>query len=110
MKPEILNNPTDICQRLRGIYTVPVNDGAGLLDGKDTFTRQFETAPIQHEAANEIEKLRQLISHCWVHSGYPQCGYLQMTTEQKQMYCEIIGAQFTPLSPKFQEPAEDNPS
>ena len=99
-------NATDICQRLRGIYTVPVNDGAGLLDGKDTFTREFVTPPIQHEAANEIEKLRKLVSHCWVHSGYPQCGYLQMTTEQKQLYCAVVGAKFTPLQPEFLDQSE----
>lgn len=52
----------DITYRLRGIYTVPVNDGAGLLNGKDTFTREFKTPPIQHEAAAEIERLRVLVS------------------------------------------------
>lgn len=46
-----------LTDRLRGIYTIPVNDGAGLLDGKDTFTRNFETTPIQHEAADVIEAL-----------------------------------------------------
>jgi hypothetical protein len=47
----------DLVNRLRGIYTVPVNDGAGLLNGKDTFTREFPVAPIQQEAASEIERL-----------------------------------------------------
>jgi hypothetical protein len=48
----------DITDRLRGIYTVPVNDGAGLLDGKDTFTRSFTTPPVQQEAAALIDALR----------------------------------------------------
>jgi hypothetical protein len=39
-----------LTDRLRGIYTVAVNDGAGLLNGEDTFTRQFETPPIQKES------------------------------------------------------------
>lgn len=46
-----------LTDRLRGIYTIPVNDGAGLLNGKDTFTRNFETTPIQHEAADVIDEL-----------------------------------------------------
>ena len=44
-----------LTDRLRGIYTIPVNDGAGLLDGKHTFTRTFPTVPIQVEAAERIE-------------------------------------------------------
>lgn len=46
-----------IVNRLRGIYTLGVNDGAGPLDGKDTFTRKFETPPIHQEAADAIEAL-----------------------------------------------------
>ena len=46
-----------LINRLRGIYTVPVNDGAGLLNGKDTFTQTFDTPPISKEAANAIEWL-----------------------------------------------------
>ena len=48
-----------LVDRLRGVYTVPVNDGAGPLNGSDTFTRRFETPPIQHEAAARIEALEQ---------------------------------------------------
>lgn len=47
----------DLCARLRGTYTIPVNDGAGPLDGRTTFTREFWTPPIQHEAAARIEVL-----------------------------------------------------
>ncbi len=46
-----------LVNRLRGIYDVPVNDGAGLLDGKDTFTRSFAMPPICLQAADEIEAL-----------------------------------------------------
>lgn len=49
----------ELINRLRGIYTIPVNDGAGPLDGKDTFTRKFGgLPPIQGEAADEIERLQ----------------------------------------------------
>jgi hypothetical protein len=52
---------SDIVNRLRGIYTVLVNDGAGPLNGSDTFTRTFPVAPIRKEAADEIERLRAAI-------------------------------------------------
>lgn len=53
---------SDLVNRLRGIYTIPVNDGAGLLDGKDTFTRKFDNLPpIQAEAANELERVYALV-------------------------------------------------
>lgn len=52
----------DLVNRLRGIYTIPVNDGAGPLDGKDTFTRTFDNLPpIMGEAANRIEALEALL-------------------------------------------------
>lgn len=57
----------DLVDRLRGKYTIPVNDGAGLLDGKDTFTQEFAVTPISREAADEIERLRRyrdVMEHC----------------------------------------------
>lgn len=36
------------------------------------------------------EALRDLIVHCWIHSGYPNCGYSQMTAEQKQLYDSVL--------------------
>lgn len=48
----------DLVDRLRGQYHLPVNDGAGPLNGSMTFSREFPTPPIQKEAAAEIEKLR----------------------------------------------------
>jgi len=38
----------------------------------------------------ENEGLRNLIGHCWVHSGYPNCGYMEMTTEEKALYDAVI--------------------
>jgi len=43
--------------RLRGIYTVPVNDGAGLLNGKAEVTHRYATAPISRRAAQRIQDL-----------------------------------------------------
>jgi len=51
-----------LVNRLRGIYTMQVNDGAGLLNGSDTFIRQFDgLPPINEEAANRIEKLEEAL-------------------------------------------------
>ena len=49
----------DIVERLRGKVRVPVNDGAGLLNGLDYFERTFPTSKAAMEAADEIEKLRE---------------------------------------------------
>jgi hypothetical protein len=56
-----MSEPTvsELIERLRGIYTIPVNDGAGLLDGKDTFTRTFDVPPIQLEAADALARLAE---------------------------------------------------
>jgi len=55
----------DLVDRLRGNYHLPVNDGAGPLNGSMTFSRQFETPPIQKEAAAEIENLRAIQKAAW---------------------------------------------
>lgn len=54
---------SDLTNRLRGIYTIPVNDGAGPLDGKTTVTRTFDNLPpIMGEAADRIEALEREIA------------------------------------------------
>lgn len=50
-----------LVDRLRGQYHLPVNDGCGPLNGSMTFSREFETPPIQHEAAAEIERLTGIL-------------------------------------------------
>lgn len=49
---------SDLVARLRGKYAVPINDGGGPIDGKKEYLRVFNTLPICHEAADEIERLR----------------------------------------------------
>lgn len=54
----IEDGPEDIASRLRGVIVIPVNDGAGLLDGKDTFTRDFgDQGLLQNRAADMIDQL-----------------------------------------------------
>lgn len=56
---------TDIVERLRGIYRIPITDGLGPVGGGEEpnnpheFVRKFETPRIQQEAADEIERLRR---------------------------------------------------
>ena len=38
----------------------------------------------------EVRRLRHLVKHCWIHSGYQNCGYNQMTSEQKNLYDGIV--------------------
>jgi hypothetical protein len=51
----------DLIDRLNGKYTIPIQDGAGPLEGKTMFTRTFETSPIQREAAQTLQILLNLV-------------------------------------------------
>lgn len=44
----------------------------------------------QQEKAGDVEALRDLVRHCWIHSGYRNCGYDQMSAEQRALYDAII--------------------
>lgn len=53
----------DIVKRLRGIYRTPITDGLGPAGGEEPqnqreHVRSFPVAPIQQEAADEIDRLR----------------------------------------------------
>ena len=53
---------SDLIERLRGKYVIPINDGAGPLDGSMEFIRQFPTPPIHHEAADALESQAKRIA------------------------------------------------
>lgn len=91
----------DLTNQLRGKYTVPINDGAGPLDGSTEFKREFEVPAIHIEAADMIENLEGLMKHfeATTSSGEAWCFYNAMTTPQKQLYCDIIGSKFDPEQP-----------
>lgn len=38
------------------------------------------------QLTDRLNQLERLIVHCWVHSGYRDCGRSQMTTEQRMLY------------------------
>jgi hypothetical protein len=51
---------SQLVNRLRGVYHIPVRDGAGPLNGSNTFTREFKgLPPIYGDAANMIEALER---------------------------------------------------
>lgn len=37
-----------------------------------------------------VAALERLVMHCWLHSGYADCGYSKMTTSQKALYDGIL--------------------
>lgn len=48
---------------------------------------------VEAEFARKLERenaaLRAVIGHAWLHSAYKNCGYRQMTTEQKALYDSV---------------------
>jgi ssRNA-specific RNase YbeY (16S rRNA maturation enzyme) len=43
-----------------------------------------------YDAAKKIRQLERLVKHCWVHSGFHDCGFDQMDTAQKELYRLIV--------------------
>lgn len=70
--------------------------------GKEKLREHIQTCDKSPLVATLIAA-ESLVVHMWVHSAYKNNGYLQMTTEQKIMYCAAIGAKFDPIEPKFEE-------
>jgi hypothetical protein len=62
-----------------------------LNDMADKLNLPMRYQSILRSTASRIELLRSVVEHCWIHSNYPDCGYTQMTTEQKEMYNWAIG-------------------
>lgn len=58
---DLLKRAEELQLRLNGEYITPIKDGAGLLDGMDTFTRKFDTPPICKEAAALLKELHNKI-------------------------------------------------
>jgi hypothetical protein len=58
--------PNTLIERLRGLIRVPVNDGAGLLNDKDFFERQFPASKIALEAADRIEALEAALHNAFM--------------------------------------------
>ncbi len=58
--------------------------------GWDEFWKDVEKLDFQPPKTKREEELEDLISHMWVHSGYVDCGYRQMTTKQKALYRQVL--------------------
>jgi|LakMenEpi03Aug12_release.lakeMendotaPanAssembly.Ray.scaffolds.fasta_scaffold716450_2 hypothetical protein len=82
-----------LCERLRGEYRIPITDGLGPAGGEEPenareFVRRFETAPIQHEAADtierqaaEIERLRVGVNKVWTLKHIYDCQLTEFDCE-----------------------------
>jgi hypothetical protein len=76
-----------LVDRLRGQYHLPVNDGAGPLNGSMTFSREFPTPPIQKEAADIIEQMLAVLKLC-----EPFCKGHQETPQRAARYQQVVAA------------------
>lgn len=45
---------------------------------------------LRDQLAERTVKLESLVAHCWVHSGYPDCGRKQMDSEMQTLYDAVI--------------------
>lgn len=45
---------------------------------------------IADNPTDEVLHLKRIIKHCWVHSGYINCGRAQMGSELGQMFDKIV--------------------
>lgn len=92
----------DIVEQLRGKVRVPVNDGAGLLDGKDFFERTFPTSKAAMEAADEIDRLRAELASARkaLEEISALEGFGRDTRKAKQIARAALNEQTTPEQPK----------
>lgn len=37
-----------------------------------------------------VDKLKSLVLHCWVHSGYQDCGSRQMDSNMRALYRQVL--------------------
>lgn len=67
-------------------------DVADLLDSRDAAVVALVKSSAREGAAlDEAGRLRDLVEHCYVHSGYQDCGYEQMDTPLKALYDRVVG-------------------
>lgn len=93
-----------LVNRLRGIYTVPVTDGAGLLNGSDTFTKRFDNLPpIQGEAACAIEVLMETLAAITLKLQHAN-GDNKATLECIQLGYHVLDGAPEPAGHNMQEP------
>jgi hypothetical protein len=72
----------------RGVHTPGVATPGVAMPGVATPGDEFER---ERRLDSENARLRELVQHCAVHSGYGNCGYDQMDAEQKSLYNAIAG-------------------
>lgn len=61
----------------------------------DAFGLQEEVARLTAENA----RLRELVHHCWIHSGYKDCGSNHMARDMRSLFEETIADAAAALTP-----------
>lgn len=107
-----------IQDRLRGIYRVPITDGLGSVgsgeepDNPHEFVRHFKTAPIQHEAADLLDKYEDMLDRVanFITNADPnfielshvkvQNEYLYLKKAIKQLSIDLYPKVFTESDPR----------
>lgn len=63
----------------------------GVENGERIDREKYLKALAEIEAQRErIAALEALTLHCWIHSGYPDCGFDQMDSAMKALYREAV--------------------
>ena len=93
---------------------VPKDHAAVFLDAlktaaeRDRLTAEVERLTRERDALRaRVGQLEYLVCHCWIHSGYPDCGYREMERPLKALYCEVIQRED---GPNYQAPVTDAPA
>lgn len=93
---KLLDEPSGIRDDLRWLKRLCVPDG-GVITHSEVCLRVdrivsevVRSCERDREQQAELVRMREIIQHCWIHSGYHNCGYQQMSSEQKKLYDSVI--------------------
>jgi len=104
---------TDTAAREALVAALRETARAIFMDGNKTksFNAIYKTIIAAADALEEQDRLlderRGLIRHCQIRSGYPDCGYDQMTTPQKALYDNIRSFYYGELDAPAAVPANE---
>ena len=84
------------CNTTLGVNSMNETRWRLLMDLQQRQSRAHEAEVSRLTAENE--RLRGLLHHCWVHSGYKDSGYDQMTSEQKLHFDLVVARKSAALT------------
>ncbi len=65
-------------------------------DQKDN--KQLSPEEELKEVKEELRQAKLVIKHCWIHSGYTDCGSSKMTSEEREYYRKVCDEDYDSLS------------